>query len=187
MDKKRKISFNFLGLAGILSFLFLFCGSEIKICEEKEFEGIILADAGSRHGKMAEMKLTDKNIETLLALSKKGGKIRSYLTHKDSGLGREIGYFHNFRIVGRSLVGDFVFYDFFKKNRPKEYLAIREIALESPELIAISMAVAVVPKIKTEQENVWESLWKDSRGGFSIMYIYSYDWVGQGAYTDILK
>ena len=131
---------------------------------------LIVADASSANAKDADDVLTLAEAEELFRLAE-GRKIRSFLCHDDEHrLGDEIGYFTDFQINSEGqIMGRFTFLKSFIRKRWHDYNFLREIMEENPSLASISVVYD-----ESDEE------------GFPL-YIYSFDWVTEGEYTDKLK
>jgi len=72
-----------------------------------------------------------------------GTRLPAYITHRgaifEDRLTREIGMFHNFRIEGDRLLGDFQAFDSFREDDSRKYNRLFEMAEKMPERFGLSI------------------------------------------------
>jgi hypothetical protein len=97
------------------------------------------------------------SLDTILA-ELEDQKLPAYITHRgalfEDRLGREIGFFENFRIEGDRLLADFQAFESFKEDDSKKFNRLFELAEKMPERFGLSIVFSAFEAWATDAGDV---------------------------------
>lgn len=98
----------------------------------------------------------EKSLQTTLAAL--GDKLKSYITHRgalfEDRMGREIGYFENFRVEDDQLKADFQSFDSFMEDEPRRFNRLFELAEKMPDQFGLSIVFSADRVWATEDGDI---------------------------------